>query len=269
MSSLKVRDGTLLRYADQRPDQETREPVVLLHGWKQSHRLFDRLALCLLRRGHRVLSYDHRGMGESGKPDGTYTFEGYAQDLKEVLEARGIDDATLLGWSMGCTIALEYMRLHGERVSGVVLHNGPVRLTRTEDFPHAMPEEQLERYLSQMESRWPRSEEEFQAESILDAEDRTLVGFLVNVALQTPLDIAMKTVRNQASIDHRKAIRDLARPLLAVYAERDPYYPPELAQWISRNSPHGSHAILQESAHCAPLEEPANLARIISEWRQQ
>lgn len=269
MTRFQLQDGTVLRIADRWPDHETREPVVLLHGWKQSHRLFDRLVLCLLRRGHRVLCYDHRGMGESDKPEGSYSFDVFAGDLKEVMEARNVQGAILLGWSMGCTVALEYMRLYGERVSGMVLHNGPIRLTQAPDFLPAMPEEQFNRYLDEMEAGWPQSEAAFQSESLLDSEDETLLRFLVATALQTPLDIALKIARNQALIDHRKVVRNMEVPLMAVYAERDPYYPQELAEWIASNSPRGASAVLKESAHCAPLEEPENLAEIITGLRMR
>jgi len=264
MTWLEVEPGVRLRVADRRPMQETREPVVLVHGWKQSHRLYDRLAVALVRRGHRVVSYDHRGMGESDKPDGRYDFETLARDLEQVLMAHDLQDSTLVGWSMGCTVALEYLRRASHGVGRVVLHNGPLRLTRAEDFPHAMPADQFEAYLEGMEQSWPTSEHAFQAEALLPAADPAVLELLVAVALQTPLDIAMKTVRQQAMLDHRAAVRGLAVPVLAAYSDRDPYYPSSLARWIADSAPEGHLALLTESAHCGPLEEPERLAEVVS-----
>ena len=50
-----------------------------------------------------------------------------------MLETLGADDVTLVGWSMGCTISLEYLARGGGRVARLVLMNGPIRLARTDD----------------------------------------------------------------------------------------------------------------------------------------
>lgn len=266
MTWLEVEPSVRLRLSDRRPVEESREPVVLVHGWKQSHRLYDRLACALVRRGHRVVSYDHRGMGESDKPDGPYDFTVFAADLGRVLEHVGSDDVTLFGWSMGCTVSLEYLRRSPTGAARVVLHNGPLRLTQAPDFPHAMPASQLDAYLDDMEQGWPGSEKDFLAESILDPGDEVLLGLLLTVALQTPLDVALIAVRNQAMVDHRAVVRELQVPVLAAYSDKDPYYPVSLAEWIAEAAPQGHLAVLDRSAHCAPLEEPETLAGVVSDF---
>lgn len=266
MSWLEVEDGVRLRFSDRHPDAETRAPVLLVHGWKQSHRLYDRLALALLRRGHRVVSYDQRGMGESDKPDGPYAFDVFASDLEQVVKTVGADDLTVFGWSMGCTVSLEYLRRRPHGAARVVLHNGPLRLTQAPGFPYAMPSSQFESYLQAMELDWPGSEREFLAESVLNRGDEGLVGLLLAVALQTPLDISLKAVRNQAGLDHRSVVEGLQIPVLAVYSDKDPYYPVALAAWIAESATDGEFAVLHSSAHCAPLEEPETLANLVSEF---
>ena len=57
---------------------------MLVHGWKMSHRIWDRTVAALEDR-FRVVSFDLRGMGESDKPGSRYDFEELARDLDEVL----------------------------------------------------------------------------------------------------------------------------------------------------------------------------------------
>lgn len=266
MSWLEVEDGVRLRFSDRCPDIEIHAPVLLVHGWKQSHRLYDRLALALLRRGHRVVSYDQRGMGESDKPDGPYDFDVFASDLEQVIKAVGSDDLTLFGWSMGCTVSLEYLHRRPLGAARVVLHNGPLRLTQAPDFPYAMPSSQFEGYRNAMELAWPSSEREFLAESVLNPGDDGLLELLLAIALQTPLDIALKAVRSQAALDHRSVVECLQIPVLALYSDKDPYYPVALAAWIAESATDGEFAVLHSSAHCAPLEEPETLANLVSEF---
>jgi pimeloyl-ACP methyl ester carboxylesterase len=267
MSMLEVAPGVRLCVRDRRPDAEDGPPVVLVHGWKQSHRLYDALAVKLVERGHRVVAFDTRGMGESDKPDAPFDFSDLAEDLGSVIDAAGVEDATLFGWSMGCSIALEYLASHNRGVGRVVLHNGPIRLTRRHDFPHAMPAKQLEDALREMADRWPASERPFLGESVLPGSSVDLVDLLVNVALQTPLDIALRICREQARLDHRPVIERLGIPVLAAYSVHDPYYPASLGRWIAEHAPLGRFASLHASAHCGPLEEPTVVADLVSGFR--
>ena len=49
-------------------------------------------------------------MGESDKPNGRYDFDELADDLGFVIEALGLEDVTLVGWSMGCSVSLSTCR---------------------------------------------------------------------------------------------------------------------------------------------------------------
>lgn len=262
MSWLELRDGLRLRVSE-RCGGGDGPPVVLVHGWKGSHRLWDRTVVELEARGARVVAFDLRGMGESEKPSGRCDFDTFADDLGEVLAAFELEDATLVGWSMGCTVSLRHMQRAGARVGRLVLLNGPLRLTRAEDFPHAMSAEQLDGYLRELAAGWPASERAFQAESALPGSDPATIDWLYGIALQTPLAVALSAVREQAKLDMRDAVRSLRVPVLAAYATGDPYYPISLGEWIAANAPDGRLRVFEHSAHCTPVEEAPALAEAI------
>lgn len=261
MSFLTTPDGTRLRISD-RGDGP---PILLVHGWKGSHRLWDRTAERLLGR-HRVVRFDLRGMGESDKPRGPYDFDRMADDVGAVIRQLELEDVTLVGWSMGCTVSLSYLERDGHGVGRVVLTNGPLRLTRADDFPHAMPAEQFDGYLAELAGGWPASEREFQRESLLPDADPAILDWLYAVALQTPLDIALEIVRAQARLDMRAAIARLRVPVLAAYADGDPYYPTSLADHIAASAPDGRAVIFRASAHCTPIEEAPAYADVLSRF---
>src|SRR5690349_15828129 len=97
MSYVTVSDGTRLRLSQ----RGAGAPIVLIHGWKMSHRAWDKAMLALSRQ-FRVIAYDLRGMGESDKPDSSYDFAEHASDLADVIAALELRDVTVVGWSMGC-----------------------------------------------------------------------------------------------------------------------------------------------------------------------
>ena len=77
----------------------------------------------------RVIAPDLRGCGDSAGRPGTYQVPRYAKDLAELLDHLDLREATLVGWSMGGGIAIEYLLAHGlERVRGVGLVDFPPKL---------------------------------------------------------------------------------------------------------------------------------------------
>jgi non-heme chloroperoxidase len=260
MSFLTTPEGVRLRYTD-RGEGET---ILLVHGWKGSHRMWDP-AVYRLMRDFRVVAYDNRGMGESDKPSGRYDFDVLADDLGFVLETLDLDGVTLVGWSMGVTISLEYLRRGGGRVGRLVLMNGPLKLTQTPEFPWTMTDEQLRGYLDSLAAGWPEAEEAFSRGALRDPRS-AYADLYYQIALQTPLELAMRIVDEQAKIDHTPVVGTLELPVLAAYGRHDPYYPITLAEYIADRAPNGRHVVFEESAHAPHYEEADRFAEVIGSF---
>ncbi len=80
------------------------DPLVLIHGFQQSHRSWRRVAP-LLAADFRVLLPDLPGHGLSDRPDAPYTLTWYARTLAAWMETIGVDRAHLCGHSFGGGIA--------------------------------------------------------------------------------------------------------------------------------------------------------------------
>jgi pimeloyl-ACP methyl ester carboxylesterase/predicted glycosyltransferase len=74
-------------------------------------------------RRHRVLTFDPRGNGGSGRPGepAAYTEDEFAADGLAVLDAAGVEQAVVVGFSLGAQRALIIAGEHPERVRGLVL----------------------------------------------------------------------------------------------------------------------------------------------------
>ena len=98
-------------------------PVVLLHGLTATRRYVVMGSRSLERSGHRVIAYDARGHGASSPapdPD-AYDYDDLVEDLRAVLDDRGIDRAVLAGASMGAHTAVRLALDAPERVAGLVV----------------------------------------------------------------------------------------------------------------------------------------------------
>ena len=98
-------------------------PIVLAHGLTATRRNVVQGSRHLLGRGYRLIGYDARGHGESSPapdPD-AYAYPDLAGDLAAVLDAHGIERATIAGSSMGAATATRFALDRPERVAALVL----------------------------------------------------------------------------------------------------------------------------------------------------
>jgi 3-oxoadipate enol-lactonase len=92
-------------------------PVVLIHGFSFDRSMWDP-QFAALAHGYRVIRYDLRGFGASGRP---VAGRGHVADLLALLDALAVERAHLVGLSLGANIALAAAALHAERVRRLVL----------------------------------------------------------------------------------------------------------------------------------------------------
>ncbi len=105
-------------------------PIVALHGLRAYAQTWQSLAGALaedLSHPCRLYALDQRGRGESDwGPVADYRTEVYVRDLENLVAHLGLDEFVLIGHSLGGTNALEYARLHPDRVRAMVIEDiGP------------------------------------------------------------------------------------------------------------------------------------------------
>ena len=79
-------------------------PVILIHGNKEDHHIFDELVE-VMSREHTVYAMDSRGHGESATPK-EYHYSDMADDVLNLIDALDIISPALVGYSDGGIVAL-------------------------------------------------------------------------------------------------------------------------------------------------------------------
>jgi pimeloyl-ACP methyl ester carboxylesterase len=122
--------------------------LVLVHGITESRRSWDPLLAPLIEAGYRVTAIDLRGHGESSRV-GPYDLATMAGDLAAVVAHDGLEDALLVGHSLGGAVVSAY-------ASG-----GPCRGVVNVDQPLALAA--FQSTLRDLEPRLRGSEDEFRS----------------------------------------------------------------------------------------------------------
>ncbi len=111
--------------------------------------VLDRLAV-----NHRIVLMDRRGTGLSERIGVAPTAEAAIEDVLAVLDAIGAPRAWILGSSVGGTIGIEMTATHPERVAGLLLFGANARGAWAEDYPWAMDDAALQKWIDILHSGW-------------------------------------------------------------------------------------------------------------------
>ena len=119
-------DGVRIAYIDVAPSQGPGDPVLLIHGFASTHAVNWVNTLwvkTLTGAGHRVIAFDNRGHGQSGKlyDPAAYHSSVMAEDARRLLDHLGVGRADVMGYSMGARITAHLALQHPDRVRSALI----------------------------------------------------------------------------------------------------------------------------------------------------
>jgi pimeloyl-ACP methyl ester carboxylesterase len=230
--------------------------LLFVHGWQADHTVWNDV-IAELGPGTRTVAVDLRGSGASAGAGGPHNLERFAADLRELIEALGIEPLVVVGHSMGATVALRLAVDAPELVSGLILiapvpaggagfsSKGADYLRATAGDPAA-----ARKWLSAM----------FAGET-----DVALLQRLCDAAGKTPRDAALESFESWANADFAEATRTISAPAIVVAPERDN---PETYQRKVAALLHNARFVdLPDCGHYAIVERPGEIAKLIGDLR--
>ncbi|HEU4667213.1 MAG TPA: alpha/beta hydrolase [Arthrobacter sp.] len=124
-------------------DHGSGQPVVLIHGYPLDGSSWEKQTAALLDAGYRVITYDRRGFGKSSKTTEGYDYDTFAADLNTVLTTLDLNDAVLVGFSMGTGEVARYLGTYGSARVARAAFLGSLQpfLLKTGDNPDGVPQE--------------------------------------------------------------------------------------------------------------------------------
>ena len=260
METLITSDNTPVRYVSMGHGR----PVIFLHGWTANSREWIPFAAELADE-FRVICWDARGHGDHRYPDQCDTdVSRMAQDLQELMDKHRLEDAVLVGHSMGALTSWEYIRQHGDqRLSGVCIIDQSPKLVTTDEWPHGIysdfPSEKSAQFLE-------RLQEDF-AEGVLELVafghnarsrenyERNSHGFQKTSEYLAGLrsDLLHQCWQSLTAADYRDVLPATQVPALLIYGDESQFYSEQLAHYVAQNLPHSDLHIYEASDHSPHL----------------
>lgn len=115
-------------------------PIVFIHGLLGSRLNWEEQTKGPGLQQYRLITYDLRGHGQSGKPDDVQAYQDgrrWADDLAAVLKASDAKKPVVVGWSLGGLVISNYLAAYGdERLGGIVYVDGVIELDAAFITPH-------------------------------------------------------------------------------------------------------------------------------------
>ena len=99
-------------------------PVVFLHGNNLESGYFKKQRV--LSKYCKLIFVDSLGHGKSGNLQKKVSFSYLANSLEELLSHLHIEKCLLVGHSDGANLAIEFAKLHGKRVAGIIANSGNI-----------------------------------------------------------------------------------------------------------------------------------------------
>lgn len=112
------------------------KPIVFIHGFPFSYRIFEYQMAALAQQGYRAIGIDLRGFGQSDKPWHGNDYDTWVSDIHRVIEKLDLQDVTLVGFSMGGAITAHYVATQFDpRVTKLILLGAaaPIAAPQPED----------------------------------------------------------------------------------------------------------------------------------------
>ena len=224
MDCVTTSDSTRIYFKD----WGTGSPVILIHGWPLSADSWDDQAMALAEAGHRVIAYDRRGFGRSSQPWHGYDYDTLAGDLAALITQTGVQNAVLVGFSMGGGEVARYMSRHGgQSVAKAVLVSSvlPYRL-KTRDNPAGTEQAVFDESAEAIRADRARFfagffRTFFGVGTAASSVSQELLDWARGIAMQASLKATLECARSFSRTDFRGDLPAFTVPTLIIHGTED------------------------------------------------
>ncbi|CAD6880125.1 Pimeloyl-[acyl-carrier protein] methyl ester esterase BioH (EC 3.1.1.85) [Methylomonas albis] len=237
-------------------------PLVMLHGWAMHSGIWREFARHLARH-RQVICLDLPGHGRSAEL-GTFDLPTIAAAL---LNAIPVNRFSVLGWSLGATVALDMAARCPDRVQSLFLLSGNPKFVKNADWPGVRPEV-LDGFVSQLSEDTQLTLQRFLGLQVQGLpESRALLHKLrlavheCDAPASDALQGGLHILKNS---DLRKSVVGLRCPITVMQGDKDTLIPAQTGRAIKTLNPRVALHVLTNAGHVPFLSHSQQLCDIVA-----
>jgi pimeloyl-ACP methyl ester carboxylesterase len=245
-------------------------PLVLLSGMAGSCRGWLALQVPELSKDRRTVIFEHRGVGESEDPGGSFTTADLADDTIGLLDALELERGDLMGAFMGGMAAQEAALRHPDRVDRLVLIGSYARpdakrrflLEKWREMARAGTPEAVfirERLL------WTLQDETLEQHDIIEA----MMAFFDRGEVAVPAELLMRQCEACLRHDTADRLRGIRHRTLVVGGRQDQLTPPRMQRELADGIPQARLVTFSYGAHLILLEAAERLNQVVLQFLRE
>lgn len=248
------------------------QPLVLIAGLSYTHWMWHKMVPGLAKQ-FRVIVFDNRGVGQSDKPDGPYSAQMLAADTAGLLEALEIEEAAVMGHSMGGFVAqalvLDRPDLIGKLILSATNFGGPHHIPVTQEAMAVLsdvsgdPIERFKRGLAVSTAPGFVENNPEVIEEWLAYRDQNPID---PGPYQAQMAVGLSLMTPENAFEGK--LGTVEKPTLILFGEVDKVVPPGNAQLLHEALPKSEVVLLPNAGHFFPLEVPDEAVAVITEFIQ-
>ncbi|WP_227793538.1 alpha/beta fold hydrolase [Paenibacillus guangzhouensis] len=224
------------------------KPVIFLHGWPFNHEMFEYQQNTLPAKGIRFIAIDLRGFGKSDHPYDGNNMETYANDVRAVIEKLNLKDATLVGFSMGSTVATEYMSQYKDnRVSKLILTSAPTP-------KWGIPQEAIDGLVTGLTQDRPKTLA-VSPDGFVTKPSTEFLAWLGQLELEADSHASIESIKSVAATDLSGKLNQIKVPTLIMHGIQDKTVPFAVAEALHKGIKNSTLIPFDHSGHAIFYEE--------------
>jgi len=213
-------------------------PLLLIHGWAMNAEVWSNLS-DNLESNYQVISIDLRGHGKSKQLDGPFNYDIFAKDILLLIDKLGLNDLTLIGWSMGVSIIFKMLEHSLPSLNSLVFISGNPSLVKRADYENGIPEVVVKRLYKNTERDLEKGLQSFHS-LLFTPEELSHIGQLNIFKIITDInnipkkEAALEALKCLQNEDLRDALDKIAVPTLLIHGKKDQISLPDAAPYMKK-----------------------------------
>ena len=262
-----MRDGARLTYAE----NGAGPPVLLVHGWAAHGGFFEDLGARLAAH-HRVIVPTLRAHPGSDRGTLPLSIETLGEDLVTLIEALGLEEVVVLGWSMGAMALWAAAPALGALTSGLIVEDMSPRLVNDASWRFGLTgysAADVAETLKEIAADWPAYVSRFAPRMFArETVERHVSWSIEEMSKADPAAMAALW-SSMAAQDFRAALARMSLPTLAVHGAQSQVYPDGATAFIAHTAPNAEQVVISGAGHVPHLEKPEAFFEHVAAFAQK